>query len=96
MKGHAGPPPRLPCAATVVVEPSHPRLSSWTLTQFVLRTINTSRSAYMSLTFGMRFFDTYDVYNCEVVQAGLLLKVGTAVWHPLSLCLPGFWHMCVT
>ncbi len=31
----------------------------------------------MSVTFDARFFDEYHVFNCTVVQAGILLKVGS-------------------
>ena len=44
--------------------------------QIVLRTINSSQSAYLSVTFAAAFFDAYDVLDCNVVQAGLLMKVG--------------------
>lgn len=41
----------------------------------VLRTINSSLSSYLSITYGANFFDSYDVLGCNVVQAGLLMKV---------------------
>lgn len=44
--------------------------------QIVLRTINSSLSAYLSVTYNAGFFDSYDVLDCNVVQAGLLMKVG--------------------
>ncbi|KAL4452547.1 hypothetical protein ABPG75_008209 [Micractinium tetrahymenae] len=40
----------------------------------VLRTINSSLSAYLSVTYNAAFFDSYDVLDCNVVQAGLLMK----------------------
>lgn len=48
------------------------------LLQVVLRTINSSLSAYLSVTYSASFFDSYDVLDCTVVQAGLLIKVGAA------------------
>lgn len=49
--------------------------------QLILRTINAARSAYMSVTLDARFFDEYHVFDCTVVQAGILMKVGAgAVW----------------
>ncbi|GAB4818714.1 hypothetical protein N2152v2_005760 [Parachlorella kessleri] len=42
--------------------------------KLVLRSINSTRSAYMSVTFDARFFDEYHVFNCTVVQAGILMK----------------------
>ena len=47
--------------------------------QVVLRTINSSLSAYLSVTFNAHFFDAYDVLDCTVVQAGLLMKVGGCI-----------------
>lgn len=51
------------------------------LLQLILRCINPSRSAYLSLTFHASCFDAYDVFRSEVVQAGVLMKVsaGAAV-----------------
>ncbi|EFN51476.1 hypothetical protein CHLNCDRAFT_140230 [Chlorella variabilis] len=43
-------------------------------TRVVLRTINSSLSAYLSVTYSASFFDSYDVLDCTVVQAGLLIK----------------------
>ncbi|PRW61626.1 Cell cycle checkpoint control RAD9A [Chlorella sorokiniana] len=42
--------------------------------RIVLRTINSSLSAYLSVTYNAGFFDAYDVLDCNVVQAGLLMK----------------------
>ncbi|KAI3432588.1 hypothetical protein D9Q98_004136 [Chlorella vulgaris] len=42
--------------------------------RIVLRTINSSLSAYLSVTYNADFFDSYDVLDCTVVQAGLLMK----------------------
>lgn len=53
-----------------------------TFLQLVLRTINSARSAYMSVTFDARFFDEYHIFNCTVVQAGLLLKVSSSASGP--------------
>ena len=46
--------------------------------QLVLRSINTSRSAYAAVTFQQhqqRFFSAYDTFGNQVVQAGIVLKV---------------------
>lgn len=43
--------------------------------QLILRCINATQSAYLSLTFHARYFETYDVFNQDVVQAGVLMKV---------------------
>ena len=43
--------------------------------QLILRSINTSRSAYASVTFYNTFFNGYDVFGTSVVQAGVLVKV---------------------
>ena len=58
------PPPRPPPSA-----PAPPA-------QVVLRTINSSLSAYLSVTYAAQFFEAYDVLDCNVVQAGLLMKAG--------------------
>lgn len=67
--------------------------------QIVLRTINSSLSAYLSVTYNAAFFDSYDVLDCTVVQAGLLMKVGAGgCWwvlgvlgagEPLTHCAAG-------
>lgn len=43
--------------------------------QLVLRCINASRSAYLSLTLDARCFDAYDVYDRAVVQTSVLMRV---------------------
>ena len=43
--------------------------------QLILRAINSSRSAYMSVTYDANFFHAYDVFDCNLVQAGLVMKV---------------------
>ena len=43
--------------------------------QLSLRSINSAHTAFMSVSYAATFFDSYDVYNCDVVQAGLFLKV---------------------
>jgi hypothetical protein len=49
--------------------------------QLILRSINSSRSAYASVTFTNTFFDSFNVYGTQVVQAGILAKV-----HAFALC----------
>lgn len=46
-----------------------------TLNQLILRCINASRSAYLSLTLDARCFDAYDVYDRAVVQTSVLMRV---------------------
>lgn len=55
--------------------------------QIVLRTINSSLSAYLSVTYNADFFDSYDVLDCTVVQAGLLMKVLAELQIPDCGCL---------
>lgn len=43
--------------------------------QLILRSINSSRSAYASITYTNAFFDAYNVFGSNVVQAGVLAKV---------------------
>ncbi|KAL3142661.1 hypothetical protein ABBQ38_002970 [Trebouxia sp. C0009 RCD-2024] len=40
----------------------------------VLRSINSSKSAYASVSFQSSFFDEYNVFQRNVVQAGVLMK----------------------
>lgn len=51
----------------------------------MLRAINSSLSAYLSVTYNAGFFDSYDVLDCNVVQAGLLMKVGAAAAAPAGV-----------
>ena len=43
--------------------------------QLILRSINSSRSAYASISFINTFFDAYNIFGTAVVQAGVLAKV---------------------
>lgn len=52
----------------------------------MLRSINSSLSAYLSVTYNAGFFDSYDVLDCNVVQAGLLMKVGAAAGGACGCC----------
>ena len=45
------------------------------LAQLILRAINTSQSAYASVTLHSTFFDAYDVFDNSIVQTGVLIKV---------------------
>lgn len=45
------------------------------LIQVVLRSINSSSSAYAAVTFHSNFFDEYNVFGANVIQAGVLMKV---------------------
>lgn len=49
--------------------------------QLILRAINSSKSAFMAVTFNARFFESYSVLNASVVQAGILLKVRRWFWQ---------------
>ncbi|KAK9836039.1 hypothetical protein WJX81_008024 [Elliptochloris bilobata] len=42
--------------------------------KLILRDINTSQSAYASVTLHNAFFDAYDVFDSSVVQTGVLIK----------------------
>jgi len=43
--------------------------------QLVLRSINSSRSAFASATYHEDFFSAYDMGGATIVQAGVLMKV---------------------
>lgn len=61
--------------------------------QLILRSINSSRSAYASISFINTFFDAYNIFGTAVVQAGVLAKVRHL--HPpahASGGLPHFQH----
>ncbi len=45
------------------------------LTQFVLRSINSAKSAFLAVTFYSRFFESYEVFGNEVIQSAVLTKV---------------------
>lgn len=45
------------------------------LVQIILRTINSSKSAYAAVTYYAAFFHSYDLLGTAVVQAGILMKV---------------------
>lgn len=49
--------------------------ASYASAQLILRDINTSQSAYASVTLHSTFFDAYDVFVNSVVQTGVLIKV---------------------
>ena len=59
-------------------------LLSTTVVQVVLRSINSSKSAYASVSFQSNFFDEYNVFQRNIVQAGVLMKV-TLVGSPIVL-----------
>ena len=42
--------------------------------KLILRAINSSKSAFLAVTFSAAFFDSYGVYDALVVQAGVLVK----------------------
>jgi hypothetical protein len=54
--------------------------------QLILRAINSSKSAFLAVTFAARFFESYAVVRAGVVQAGVLLKV-------LLLVVGGVWGL---
>lgn len=45
------------------------------LSQVVLRSINSSKSAYASVSFHSNFFEEYNVFEKNIVQASVLMKV---------------------
>jgi len=49
--------------------------------RMILRSINSSRTAYMSVTFHCGFFDSYSVFDAAVPQAGVLIKSVLAVFR---------------
>lgn len=59
-------------------------LLSTTVVQVVLRSINSSKSAYASVSFQSNFFDEYNVFQRNIVQAGVLMKV-TLIVSPVVL-----------
>lgn len=64
------------------LNPLHPAACA---PQLILRAINSSKSAFLAVSFGARFFDSYAVLNSNVVQAGILLKVRACSLHACSL-----------
>ena len=56
-----------------------------TVPQLVLRAINSSRSAFVSVTFYADFFDAYDMEAASLVQAGVLMKVPHSCTFQISL-----------
>lgn len=77
--------------------------------QLVLRSINSSRSAFVSVTYYEDFFDAYDMGASAIVQAGILMKVSKlwlrtchnhamgSVHHPVLDVTPvcGTWSACM-
>ncbi|GIL92700.1 hypothetical protein Vretifemale_20210 [Volvox reticuliferus] len=49
--------------------------------QLVLRSINTAKSAFLSVTYFNRFFDSYEVYDAAVVQTIVLSKNAIAIFR---------------
>ncbi|GLI67952.1 hypothetical protein VaNZ11_012284 [Volvox africanus] len=49
--------------------------------QLVLRSINTAKSAFLSVTYFNRFFDSYEVYDTIVVQTIVLSKNALAIFR---------------
>ena len=58
--------------------------------QLVLRSINSSKSAYASVTYYSRFFESFDVFDRSLLQAGMLMKVKMLCAAKLALAL----HKC--
>lgn len=56
--------------------------------QVVLRSINSSSSAYAAVTFHSNFFEEYNVFGSNVIQAGVLMKVALVSLH--TLCIQYF------
>ena len=53
--------------------------------QLILRSINSSRSAYASISFINTFFDAYNIFGATVVQAGVLAKVDSGAQLPVNI-----------
>eukprot|EP00891_Asterochloris_glomerata_P002327 jgi/Astpho2/2327/Aster-x0527 len=49
--------------------------------KLVLRSINSSKSAYASVTYYSRFFESFDVFDRSLLQAGMLMKQVLAVFR---------------
>ncbi|KAK9829514.1 hypothetical protein WJX72_006295 [[Myrmecia] bisecta] len=49
--------------------------------KLILRTINTAKSAYASVTFYSNFFESYDVFDATVIQAGVQMKQMLSVFR---------------
>eukprot|EP00884_Botryococcus_braunii_P012178 jgi/Botrbrau1/20961/Bobra.0135s0079.1 len=49
--------------------------------QIILRTINSSKSAYAAVTYYAAFFNNYDLFGTSVVQAGILMKQALAIFR---------------
>jgi hypothetical protein len=45
--------------------------------QVILRTINSSKSAYAAITYYAAFFHNYDLFDTTLIQAGVLMKVSS-------------------
>ncbi len=43
--------------------------------QLYLRSINTSKSAFFAVVFNAGFFDRYELYDAQLVQSAVLIKV---------------------
>ena len=61
-------------AGSLPSRPTHPNPTTPIPRQLILRAINSSKSAFLAVTFSARFFDAYAVIGANVVQAGILLK----------------------
>lgn len=61
------------CAILRAAQPTRrrPRARS----QLVLRSINSSKSAFMSVSYNEPFFELFNVVGAHVVQSGVLMKV---------------------
>ena len=53
----------------------------------MLRSINSSKSAYASVTYYSRFFESFDVFDRSLLQAGVLMKVSMLCAASLTLAL---------
>lgn len=47
--------------------------------QLILRSINSTKSAYASVSFDYPFFDAYELLEANVVQAGLTMKANCSL-----------------
>ncbi|GFR48808.1 hypothetical protein Agub_g10759, partial [Astrephomene gubernaculifera] len=53
--------------------------------QLILRSINTAKSAFLSVTYFSRFFESYDIFDTECVQSVVLSKNVLALFRSFKI-----------
>lgn len=66
---------KLDCTANSPIMPYHSSTDLWKMLQLILRTLNTSRSAFVAINFHSSFFDSHAVYDSRDVKGSVLIKV---------------------